>query len=372
MLPAAILVAASSLFAAAPEKPADESQPNAQKPAAKVDVCFVLDTTGSMSGLIEAAKQKIWHIANQISSRKPTPQIRFGLIGYRDRGDKYVTRVSDLTDDLDGIYGALLQFQADGGGDGPESVNQALHEAVTKLDWNRDKDTKRIIFLVGDAPPHMDYENDTPYMETCELAIRRGIIVNTLQCGNMKETPMHWGAIAKLGGGQYVRLPQDGGARDIDTPQDEQIQDVTRQLNGTVIPYGNVKQRAVAAEKVTNSSVGKAEQQAARAAALSKNGTGKVILGNEDLVDAVNNGSVPVAKVDREKLPGEMKGLDDAQLKEAVEKRQAERTALQKKLAELGRLRDEFIAKAESLKGEGEKSEFDTRIGAMLETQLAR
>lgn len=337
-----------------------------------VDVCFVLDTTGSMSGLIEAAKQKIWHIANQIASRKPTPQIRFGLIGYRDRGDNYVTRVSQLTDDLDDIYGSLLQFQAGGGGDGPESVNQALHEAVTKLDWGREKDTKRIIFLVGDAPPHMDYENDTPYMETCQLATRRGIFINTLQCGGMKETPVHWGAIAKLAGGQYVRLPQDGGARDMQTPQDEQIQDVTRLLNGTVIPYGNVKQQATALEKVSNSSVGKAEQQASRAAVLSKNGTGKVILGNEDLVDAVNNGSVPLAKVEREKLPKDMKQMDDAALKAAVEKRQTERSALQKKLAELGRLRDEFIAKAESLKGEGEKSEFDAKVGAMLEIQLAR
>ena len=67
----------------------DTSAEKQDKP--KIDVCFVLDTTGSMSGLIEGAKQKIWSIANEITSARPTPDIRIGLIGYRDRGDEYVT-----------------------------------------------------------------------------------------------------------------------------------------------------------------------------------------------------------------------------------------------------------------------------------------
>ena len=101
----------------------------------RIEVAFVLDTTGSMSGLIEGAKQKIWSIANQMASGQPAPEIRIGLIGYRDRGDAYVTRVFELTDDLDEIYGQLQQFRAEGGGDTPESVNQALHEAVSDLSW---------------------------------------------------------------------------------------------------------------------------------------------------------------------------------------------------------------------------------------------
>ena len=104
----------------------------------RIEVAFVLDTTGSMSGLIDGAKRKIWQVANQLASGKPTPEIRMALVGYRDRGDVYVTRVRDLTADLDAIYAELQAFQADGGGDGPESVNQALHEARTKLSWSRD------------------------------------------------------------------------------------------------------------------------------------------------------------------------------------------------------------------------------------------
>jgi hypothetical protein len=97
----------------------------------RIDVVFVLDTTGSMGGLIQAAKEKIWSIATTMASAQPAPVIRMGLVAYRDRGDAYVTRVVDLSDDLDSLYATLMDFQAAGGGDGPESVNQALHTAAS-------------------------------------------------------------------------------------------------------------------------------------------------------------------------------------------------------------------------------------------------
>jgi hypothetical protein len=85
-----------------------------------------------MGGLIQAAKEKIWSIASTMAAAQPAPQIRMGLVAYRDRGDDYVTRVVDLTADLDSVYAALMQFEAGGGGDGPESVNQALADALDK------------------------------------------------------------------------------------------------------------------------------------------------------------------------------------------------------------------------------------------------
>ena len=79
-------------------------------------------------------------------------------------------------------------YQAQGGGDTPESVNQALHEAVTRLDWTRSQDVYKVVFLVGDAPPHMDYAQEVQYPQTLTLARERGIVVNTVQCGTMPDT----------------------------------------------------------------------------------------------------------------------------------------------------------------------------------------
>src|SRR5688500_3479429 len=120
----------------------------------RVDVVFVLDTTGSMSGLIDAAKENIWAIASSMAQAKPAPELRIGLVAFRDRGDEYVTRIVDLSPDLDSMYATLMDFRADGGGDTPESVNQALHEAVHRMSWTTQGDAYKVVFLVGDAPPN--------------------------------------------------------------------------------------------------------------------------------------------------------------------------------------------------------------------------
>src|SRR5881398_2932297 len=169
-------VAASSHSCLAKTAAANKTKP-------RIEVCFVLETTGSMSALIEGAKQKIWSIANEITNAKPTPEIRMGLIGYRDRRDEYVTTAFDLTNDIDAVYGHLQDFRAAGGGDTPESVNEALHEAVNKMSWSQDRRVLKIIFLVGDAPPHMDYQGAPKYPEICQEAMRRDLIINTIQCG---------------------------------------------------------------------------------------------------------------------------------------------------------------------------------------------
>src|SRR5213595_1223853 len=190
------LLAAGALAAvplAAEEKKAEK----AAKP--QVEVVFCLDTTGSMGGLIDAAKQKIWSISNQIASGKPTPELKIGLVAFRDKGDAYITKVYDLSDDLDAVHANLKTFQAQGGGDTPEHVNQALFEAVHKIKWSTDKKTLRIIFLVGDAPPHMDYTDDVKYPVTCKAAVEKGIIINTVQCGNDPDCTKIWKDIGEKG-----------------------------------------------------------------------------------------------------------------------------------------------------------------------------
>ena len=138
--------------------------PAVAKPA--VEVAFVLDTTGSMGGLLEGAKRKIWSIATAIVDSNPDADIRMGLVAYRDIGDDYVTRKIELTRDIQDLYANLLELKARGGGDWPESVNEALDVAVNKLQWTTGGDTRRIVFLVGDATLATFPANETPQYAT--------------------------------------------------------------------------------------------------------------------------------------------------------------------------------------------------------------
>jgi Mg-chelatase subunit ChlD len=164
-----------------------------------IEVAFVLDTTGSMGGLIEGAKRKIWSIATAIVDSNPDADIRMGLVAYRDIGDDYVTRKVELTRDIQDLYASLLELKARGGGDWPESVNEALDVAVNKLQWTTGSDARRIVFLVGDAPPHMDYAQDTKYPLTLAAAKQKDIIVNAVLAGNAADTERVWRDIAQNG-----------------------------------------------------------------------------------------------------------------------------------------------------------------------------
>src|SRR5215212_8305325 len=95
-----------------------------------LEMVFVLDTTGSMGGLIDGAKQRIWGIINDVMQKPSKPRVRVGLVAYRDNGDEYVTRVLPITEDLDKAYTTLMDYHADGGGDTPENVRRALADGV--------------------------------------------------------------------------------------------------------------------------------------------------------------------------------------------------------------------------------------------------
>src|SRR5437868_6726284 len=217
-------LAALAAFGLTVSLSAQDKKPEVKKP--KVEVVFCLDTTGSMGGLIEGAKAKIWAISNQIASGKPTPDLKIGLVAYRDKGDAYVTQVHDLTGDLDAVHAKLKTFQAAGGGDTPEHVNQGLYDSVHKVKWSEDNKTLKIIFLVGDAPPHMDYTDDVKYPETCKKAVEKGIIINTIQCGNDAECAKFWQDICKKSEGSYVVIKQDGGVVAVSTPYDKRLSEI--------------------------------------------------------------------------------------------------------------------------------------------------
>jgi len=314
-----------------------------------VEVMFVLDTIGSMSGLISGAKQKIWSIANEIADNDPNAIVRMGLIGYRDRGDRYVTQFHDLTEDIDALYGKLLAFQAGGGGDTPESVNQALYESVTRAKWTsapngRSGKNIRLVFLAGDAPPHMDYQQDVQYPQSMQIARDRGIKVNTLQAGRRHATQKVWIEIARLGDGVYAQIPQSGNVQVIKTPYDQQIHKLQRRLESTVIPYGVQRTRDAYRSKLKTRKNASSASVADRASYYTKQ-TGKreVVTGGGDLLAELESGSVSLDKLDESKLPKALQNISQAEREALVDKRKQERASIDAKLSDLVKQRETFL-----------------------------
>jgi Mg-chelatase subunit ChlD len=359
-----LLAAAVGAFAVSVQ--ADEAA--AKKPP-RVEVVFCLDTTGSMAQLIEGAKQKIWSISNQIAGGRPTPALKIGLVAYRDRTDKYVTQVFDLTDDLDAVYEKLRTFRAEGGGDEPESVNQALHEAVTKVSWSKDAGTLKIIFLVGDAPPHMDYKDDVKYPETCRLACEKGIIINTIQCGNNPRTVSHWREIADKAEGRYVQIAQDGGTVVIKTPYDKELQKINAELGRSILVFGDRDKRMADEAKKESVIALPAPAAAERAGFAGKGGKAAAY----DLLDAVKSGQVQLESLKPEELPDELKNLTLAQRRQYLTDLDKKREELRQRALELDKKRLAYIAQKQAeQRAQGQKDGLDEKVLEILRQQAAK
>ena len=345
------------------------------KPA--VEVAFVLDTTGSMGGLIEGAKRKIWSIATAIVDSNPDADIRMGLVAYRDIGDDYVTRKIELTRDIQDLYANLLELKARGGGDWPESVNEALDVAVNKLQWTAGGDVRRIVFLVGDAPPHMDYAQDTKYPVTLKVAKQKDIIVNAVLAGNAADTERVWRDIAQNGNGRFIPIPQDGGqVVVIETPFDEDIIILQREINGTVIPYGPraMQKRTEDKTKQLSQVAAAAPSQASEMASYinkRSKATSEAVTGDGDLVADVAAGRSSFSAIKEEDLPDNLRAMKPEQRVDEVNKQMKQRKELNEKLGALVAKRDRYVADARA-KAPPKASSFDRVVEDTLKAQIKR
>lgn len=195
-----LLPGVTSQFALAGEAPSA----SAERPV--LDLAFLIDTTGSMGGEIEMVKKKTKDLVAKLASGKPAPVVRVGLVAYRDRGDEYVTKVFPFSDDIDKVVKDITALRADGGGDTPEAVNEGLHAALNDLAWTKNKKASKLLFLIGDAAPHI-YPHDYSWEAEAKNAISRGIQINTIGCDGLDgDGTTVFEKIAKLSDGSFETL----------------------------------------------------------------------------------------------------------------------------------------------------------------------
>ena len=361
-------------FIQAPIKAPVAAKPGEAINQPKIEVVFVLDTTGSMSGLIRAAKEKIWSIAGTMAQAQTAPQIKMGLVAYRDRGDAYITQTLDLSDDLDSMYSRLMDYRANGGGDGPESVNKALYDAVHKMSWSQGQSTYKVVFLVGDAPPHMDYQNDIHYPETIKIAKDKGIVINAIQSATNIQTTRTWQHIAKLGKGNYFQVEQSGNAIAIATPYDDELATLSSKMDQTRIYYGNAQEKRkqrekVAASKKLHRDSSKASQ--ARRATYNASASGKRnFLGDKELVAEIVAGDVALESIETEALPEEMQAMKPSVRQSYIKEKAEVRQQLSAEIKSLAAKRDAYLKQKVEASGL-EKNSLDAQIFDAIREQSA-
>ncbi len=339
---------------------------------AKVEIVFALDTTGSMGGLLEGAKRKVWAIAKEVQSAQQRPDVRIGLVAFRDVGDEYVTKITPLTSDLDSVYQQLTQLEVGGGGDGPEHVNAALHAAVSQMQWSQGKDTLKMVFLVGDAPPHMDYAQDVRWQTSAQRARHNNIYINTVQCGSEASTMTAWKAIAAAAEGRFAAIAQDGGVSvAIATPYDTDLAGLARDLDTTYLDYGARAARADKKNARAGSSASVEKSPAAAADRAAFKGRAPASPSDDMVALATQSGDASalthVAEAD---LPDELRGKSTDEQKRVLAVTARKREALSSAIVDLQRKRDAYLLAKQAELGVSADA-FDSEVVAIVKAQGA-
>ncbi|HRJ44012.1 MAG TPA: VWA domain-containing protein, partial [Caldilineaceae bacterium] len=192
----------------------------------QLDLLFLVDATGSMSDEIEKLTNSIAEIADQIDGLPEQPSVRYSLVSYRDRGDAYVVKAEEFTSHLNLFQKQLSRLRADGGGDYPEALNEALHTALHNSDWTGE-DAVRLVILVADAPPHLDYQERFAYDTDMIEAVRMGVKIFPVGASGLDEQGEYiFRQMAQFTGGKFVFLTYEDGADASSGPGTETTHDV--------------------------------------------------------------------------------------------------------------------------------------------------
>ncbi len=139
--------------------------------------------SADFSGTTAAIKSTLLAVTTKLKGLDQEFDLRYGAVLYRDITDAYVTKAHPFTTDITAFDKALKKIEANGGGDTPESMNQGLAVAIDAMEWR--KGAAKIVFLIADAPPHLDYKNDVPYGESLEAAVAQGIRVHAVAASGL-------------------------------------------------------------------------------------------------------------------------------------------------------------------------------------------
>lgn len=343
-----LLFLATALAAQAPtavatlEAPSPQPATNAPTdPSRAIDLVICLDTSGSMSGLINAARQNLWAVVNDLATLQPQPDLRVALLTYGTPAygaeSGFVKVQTGLTDDLDLVSQRLFELGTNGGS---EYVARVVRRALDELDWAKDPKALKLLFVAGNESAMQDPAFDA--LAQSRDAINRGVLVNTIYCGNLQhQDAAGWQQVAKLADGKFASIDKDQAVV-IETPFDAQLAELSASLNKTYVPYGKGGAECAGNQWAQDGNAAGMNPAAAAQRAQSK-ACGLYSNSRWDLVDACKDQSFELAKVEKETLPKELQELSFDELKAHVAKMEKQRAALQEQIVELGGKRDAFV-----------------------------
>jgi hypothetical protein len=342
----------------------------------KIQVAILLDVSGSMDGLIDQAKTQLWNMVNTIGKAKCendiAPQIEIALYEYgrtnNDAKKGYVKMINSFIGDLDSLSQNLFSLKTNGG---EEYCGRVIYSSLNELQWDASNDSYKVIFIAGNES---FLQGDLPFIKACTLAKEKGIIVNTIFCGDkMQGIREHWNLGGECGNGSYTNINQNAKEQEIPTPYDSALYVLNEKLNNTYISYGAMGY----AKKGKQAQMDQLNKTASKSASMKritvKGKQGLYKNDDWDLVDGYSNNAKAIEQLDMKTLPDSLQNKSKEEIKILINKKGIERNTIQKEIANTSIERDKFIAE-EKTKNTSTMSEttLETEVEKIIKVQAAR
>ncbi len=379
--PTTLILAAAALGALAPATRAQtvETQPLSEVPRQApierpadqvpvVELAICLDTSGSMDGLIEAAKQRLWSVVNDLALAKPTPRLRVALLTFGNDGhvaeNGWVHINTPFTEDLDKVSQQLFALTTNGG---TELVARVMKVSLEQLRWTPGDHNLKLMIVAGNESADQDQLFQAP--EIAARVINKGILVNTIYCGGEGDAEAPgWAAVARRADGHFATIDHGQVLQDPPTPFDDELTSLSTALNGTYVFYGREGKRAQSNQQRQDQNAQQSGKPVAAQRAMTKGGK-LYFNGAWDLVDASKEEGFDLAKMSDEDLPEEMHALDLEQKKSFLKAKTEERDTLQKKVGELGGQRTLWLEDERKKQAVDDSRTFDRVVRDAIRTQ---
>lgn len=364
-----LVTGAVPLLGLAQQKPTPPAAPP------KIQAAILLDVSGSMQGLIEQAKAQLWNMMNvmgRVRGPQGTPPIEVALYEYGRRTnpqpDGFVRRISPFTTDLDSLSKLLFGLSIDGS---EEHCAHAIYQSLTQLSWDSLVTSYKVIFIAGNE----DFmQGKIPYEQACAEARQKGVIVNTIYCGpRNRGIDERWDLGNRCGNGSYAYIYHNLKLEDAPTPFDSVLLQLNAQFNATYVPYGRRGARALAQQAEVDKLNFDMSRKVAARRVMVKSQSKLYQNGDWDLVDALQQDSSLLTRLDRSTLPDTLKGQSIGQLRELVRAKKAERAGLRQQIATVQQQRDAFLDNERTKEvGYTQLATLETEIEKIIREQVKR
>jgi hypothetical protein len=339
----------------------------------KIQMAILFDASGSMDGLLSQAKSRMWSIVNELTSLEYngiTPTVEIALYSYGNDGhptsNMFVKQLVPLTTDLDLISQQLFSITTNGGS---EYCGGVISKSLDELAWSTAPEDLKMIYIAGNEPFN---QGPIDYKTVCAKACEREIFVNTIHCGPYEQGVRDfWFDGAKIGCGDNFHIDSDASVQHIPTPYDSLINVFNDSLNKTYFGYGvqGQQRKELQAKEDDNAESLGAGNKAERSVAKSKANYSN---SSWDMVDAVKQGKVDLEKMTDAELPEEFKGKTLEEKKALLKEKEEQRIECQKKIAELAKERENFIAQEKLKMGAERKDDFGSSVSKSIEKKSVK